>query len=332
MSLQEAVIMKVGFKRRGAILGALAALWSVGAKPAVAHDNPIRYRTVDFPGARSFTSVRGINCRGEYVGFFNDADRKMHGFVGTPGHNGRMTRLDYPGAAQTLALGINDWGVIAGTYFDGSGVQHGFVRVPASSPQRDPRWISIDVPSATPTEFFFEFGNNLKTAVFGVNNRGDVVGQYADADGMGHGFVLRNNRFHTVDVPGDFAVAGGDGGSMATRINNWGEVSGAFGGTKRDNSLIRLGFVRSDGRYFPLAPPGSIYTQAFTITDRGLVGGAYVSADIVYHGFLLYRGRYTKIDVPGAAGITLVFDAQEDGDFVGEFDKDGKTHGFIATR
>jgi hypothetical protein len=326
--------MKIRFGRRLAIIAAAVCLWSLGAKPATAHNDSPRYRTIDFPNSRSITSVRGVNCSGTFVGYFNDADGKLHGFIGTVGRNGRLTQIDYPGAAQTLALGINDWGVVAGTYFDTGGVQHGFVRIPASSPRRDPRWITLDVPVASVGfDWFFEFGNGMGTSAWGINNWGDVVGQYADEDGIGHGFVLRNGRFHKIDVPRAFEAPGSDGGTLATRINNWGEVAGAFGGTKSDNSLIRLGFVRSGNRYYPLAPAGSIYTQAYTVTDRGLVGGAWVDANFVMHGFLLSRGRFTTIDAPGSAGITLVLDAHEDGGFVGEFvTADGKTHGFLATR
>jgi hypothetical protein len=41
--------------------------------------------------------------------------------------HGRYTTIDVPGAAATIAVGVNDLGVVVGFDTDSSGVNHGFV-------------------------------------------------------------------------------------------------------------------------------------------------------------------------------------------------------------
>lgn len=60
-----------------------------------------------------------------------------------------------------------------------------------------------------------------------------------------------------------------------------------------------------------LDPPGSIDTRAFGISDDGDIVGLYVTPDNRTHGFLLTRGVYSTIDIPGALrtnalGITIL--------------------------
>jgi hypothetical protein len=56
----------------------------------------------------------------------------------------------------------------------------------------------------------------------------------------------------------------------------------------------------SDQSFVIVDPPGSVDTRPFGITDSGDVVGLYFTADTKVHGFLLTRGVYTSIDVPGA--------------------------------
>jgi probable HAF family extracellular repeat protein len=53
----------------------------------------------------------------------------------------------------------------------------------------------------------------------GINDRGQVVGEYLDPAGRYHGYVWQQGRFTTIDVPGA-------AGTSAADINNRGQITG----------------------------------------------------------------------------------------------------------
>ena len=66
-----------------------------------------------------------MNKLGAIVGSYLDSGGKMHGFLY---HGGAYATLNFPGASNTDALGINDAGQIVGWYLpSGSSVSQGFV-------------------------------------------------------------------------------------------------------------------------------------------------------------------------------------------------------------
>jgi uncharacterized membrane protein len=87
-------------------------------------------------------------------------------------------------------------------------------------------WTTIDYPGASLSE------------ALGINERGDVVGRWADADGDIHGFLLRHGRFTSLDVPGATFTA-------ALDINNLGVVGGRY----FDADGVSRGFTWKDGRF-----------------------------------------------------------------------------------
>src|SRR5216683_1574505 len=80
------------------------------------------------------------------------------------GQGGGYTAIDYPGASQTLAWGINKGGDIVG-FYTLADVTHGFKLTRG-------RFITIDYPGAPYTD------------ARGINDRGDITGQYRTADGV----------------------------------------------------------------------------------------------------------------------------------------------------
>ena len=58
---------------------------------------------------------------------------------GVAGAPGQYTTIDVPGAASTVAVGVNDLGVVSGFYFDSSGNEHGFL-------YRDGTFTTVNVP------------------------------------------------------------------------------------------------------------------------------------------------------------------------------------------
>ena len=66
-------------------------------------------------------------------------------------------------------------------------------------------------------------GAGQGTQPIGVNNAGQIVGEYEDSSGIEHGFVYVNGEFITVS-------GGGDGlyGSVVTGIDNAGQITGWY--------------------------------------------------------------------------------------------------------
>jgi probable HAF family extracellular repeat protein len=116
------------------------------------------FQTIDAfnPGA---SDAYGINNRGQIVGRFVDNTGKTHGFLDS---RGKFIQIDVPGARQTSATSINDLGVIGGWFEDQTGQIHGFLRY------RDGAFIQVDV----------NFSNSFNTQIFGVNDKGEIVGLY----------------------------------------------------------------------------------------------------------------------------------------------------------
>jgi uncharacterized membrane protein len=176
--------------------------------------------TVDVPGALS-TVASGINNRGAVVGNFVDSDGG-HGFLLD---RGEVTPIDPPGAipkdpnaspvdGNIAAFDINDRNQIVGFYPDANGTFHGFLYDRG-------RFTTIDHPDAS------DAGRSgggcdgkgfAASAAFGINNRGQVVGQYVDDDGVLHGYVWERKRgFRTIDPP-----RGGE--TVAVDINDRGQI------------------------------------------------------------------------------------------------------------
>ena len=256
-------------------------------------------------GASSAAHIN-LNDRGQVVGFYLDAQGTVASFV--KDRRGQVTTFAVPGAGATFAAGINDRGQIAGTYYDPgftlgggkppSGTVHGFVREPDGGITR------IDLPSP------FDGGG-----VTDINDRGQVVGQTADADGRGLGFLREPDGTVTViDVPGSQQV------DYPLAVNNRGQVVGSYTDAgappNRFAANTRHGFVWDGGRLTRFDVPGSVATVPFGVNDRGEITGGYADETGQRHGFVLERGRYTTIDIPGRPEHTAAWGINDRGEIV----------------
>lgn len=70
-------------------------------------------------------------------------------------------------------------------------------------------FVTVDFPGAT------------GTSINGINDRGQIVGNYQDSDHFDHGFVARGARFMTVDYPGAL-------GTVVWGINASGRIAGFY--------------------------------------------------------------------------------------------------------
>ena len=168
------------------------------------------------------------------------------------------------------------------------------------------------------------------TNVNGINNAGQIVGNYYDENFMSHGFIESGGIFTTIDNP--LAVQGTDPllsyGTVLNGINDAGQAAGYY----YDANGVGHGFIYDAGNFTPLDDPSATNgTYAFGINISGDVVGYYLDDNGVGHGFLYSGGGYTTLDDPLAAGgSTFAFGINSSGQVVGYYlDDNGVSHGFL---
>src|SRR5262245_8169433 len=105
------------------------------------------------------------------------------------------------------------------------------------------------VPSYTFTTI--EPPGSIFTEAIGINDSGEIVGDYRLADNLTHGFLLSGGTYTTVDFPGHMTVA--------FSINNSGQIVGTY---QADLDSPPRGFLLSGGVFTTIDVPGSIQTLA----------------------------------------------------------------------
>ncbi len=247
--------------------------------------------------------------------------------------------VDYPGAAATLADGINDSGTIVGNYYNSDGSEHSFTYDGTT-------FTNIDYPNADWTE------------AAGINQAGDVVGYYGYvADKLMHGFLrTADGKFSTIDRQGRY-------NTMPFGINSSGTIVGCMhnagtmhGWMMQNGSFVSLSpayamytgisdagtivgwsykapgsirsFVLNGTGQVDIAYPGASNTQAYGVNAYGDVVGWYGPSGAGGHGFLLRNGEFTSIDVSGTA-LTHALGINSVGTIVGYYEDANGYHAFI---
>lgn len=266
--------------------------------PAHALANSFAFTTLDFPGD-DYTYLTGINNSGQIVGQYGN------GNGGTFLLNaGSFTPLTIPWAGRTQANGINDNGEIVGAAY-------------SPFPLLGFKW-----SGGLATPFTFPFATS--TNALGINNNSEISGIYTDSTQAEHGFLLSNNTFTTIDVPGATWTA-------PYAINDLGQLGGAY-----TAGLYTHGFLMSNGSFSYFDCPGPSYesTYIFGINNGGYVAGSCGSAlnANFSEGFILSNGVLSRINVPGATE-TWVTGLNDNGQLVGFFSTAGRVgvQGFMAT-
>ncbi len=257
-------------------------------------------------------------------------------------------QIDFPDADSTVVRGMNLAGQIVGNH-DISG----------SPPGHSGFLLSNGVFSP------IEIGEE-GSSVWGINNRGDIVGLYSSAN-VTHGFVLSNGNLTQIDYPGavDFGytipsdindvgdVVGwysfawwepehgfllrngvyttidypGAGAANVRGINSEGDIVGLY--TEDWLNYRFIGFLlKRNGTFTSLGSPGGATHYANGINSRGqIVGGGGPSA------FLLSQGKYTSISHPDADGMILPWKITPDGQhIVGIYQVGTVNHGFVLSQ
>lgn len=141
-------------------------------------------------------------------------------------------------------------------------------------------------------------GGTLSSTAWGINSRGDVVGEYyALEEGVvtHHGFLVSKGEFSTLDIPGAAM-------SHLRGINARGDIVGAYMDSMDPNVTPPRGFLLSkDGTFTEIEPEGSTWTWPMGINERADIVGQYYDSAGVMHGFLRTAdGTFTTLDFPGA--------------------------------
>ena len=132
------------------------------------------------------------------------------------------------------------------------------------------------------------------TSPGGINNSGQIVGSYTDANEMTHCFLLSAGMYSSIDFPGAPST-------VCAGINNSGQIVGSY----TDVNNLNHGFLLSNatnGTFTsfddPSLPNGTFGVQ---VDDFGHIVGFGYDATGNVHGFLLSKisgGTYTPIDFP----------------------------------
>jgi len=274
----------------------------------------------------------GINDSDQIVGWYYDTSvllNRLHTYIY---HDGAYQSLsdDPHGEEGTYFTAINDKGLMAGTYGDNATkVYHGFI-------YNDGSFTTLTDPLAA-TQESFQGGNYSisGTQAYGINDKGQVVGQFAESNNVPQGFLYRHGKYTTIDDP--HAGAGFGQGTTAHAINDFGEIVGWY----IDKKGVTHGFLYSINTHDfttlndPSAGKGSTYAEG--INDLGEIVGLYVDKTGVDHGFLysISTGQFTTINDPlagtGKFEGTELIGINNHGQILGiYFDSSGHQHGFYT--
>jgi uncharacterized membrane protein len=251
----------------------------------------------------------------------------------------KFVSVDVPGAANTLATGINARGAIVGIYYDSAGNSHGFLR-------KDRNFLTVDVPGS-----LVGVSGTLQTEANGINAAGDIVGDYfappgapgapactADSPPFSpqcrRGFLYRKGQFSDVLVPGKK-------GSIPNAISPDGTIYGCDHDDDYFTSMVGFGRSRFDTFITLDAGGGELTNPAESVLgsmnngatpDGSVIVGLYVDppgASGQYHGYIVHDGTFQQYDVPGST-LTQTWGINPAADFVGLYDdSNGNEHGFL---
>ncbi len=210
------------------------------------------------------------------------------------------TTIDFPGAVETGAAGINNLGQIVGGYALPDGSRHGFLYSGGT-------FTTVDDPLDT-----------ASSEALGINNLGQIVGAFNLNSPEGghvfegvHAYVGNGGVFTTLDYP-----ASGVDHTTANKINNSGNIVGVYRMNGPGNGFLNVG-----GTFSTVNVPAALgcCTHDNGINDAGDIVGQYKTFDGAPHqGFMDLGGVFTTLDVPGASD-TIAEDINNSREIVGAY-------------
>jgi len=144
--------------------------------------------------------------------------------------------------------------------------RHGFLRSGG-------RFSSIDFPGSG------------DTAARGINNRGQIVGDYLAPNGSRRGFLLSSGNYQSLVLN---AGAVGE----ANGVNDAGQIVGVLGSGPAAN-----GIMIDPGSFAAVEFPNTNYTEIQGVNDLGDIVGKIGSPKAPYRGFSRTSGAFNLIDL-----------------------------------
>ncbi len=156
-----------------------------------------------------------------------------------------------------------------------------------------------------------------------INERGDIVGEFIDSNGVVRGFVRFSDGSFSAPIvdPNDTV-----GFTEGRGINNLGTVCGDYAISDGNNH----GFFLSGGTFTEYDIPGALSTDVFGINDAGDFTGTFSNDDVTQQAFVSVGGTVTSFGVP-AATATLAYQINNSKQLVVGYyiDSSGILHGYF---
>jgi len=221
-----------------------------------------------------------------------------------------FTSFDYPGAAITRLIGINDQLDMVGHFI-----------MPGPGQVRHAMKFSGGVFTALDPDGLL---GHTTSAATQINNRGDISGWYSDAPGRRHGYVItKNGVLSVIEYPGSTF-------SQVNGISDNGVIFGHF----VDSVGAFHGYQLLGGVFTTLDYPGAHDTLPFYRNARGDFAGEWApDPTVIGHAFLLTNhGEWISFDAPNAPpNSSLAIGVNDHRQILGFFqDSAGQRHAFVV--
>ncbi len=173
------------------------------------------------------------------------------------------------------------------------------------------------------TTFDYPGAGNL-TLPQKINERGDIVGEFIDSNGVVRGFVRFSDGSFSAPIvdPNDTV-----GFTEGRGINNLGTVAGDY--AISDGTLHS--FFLSGGTFTEYDVPGAVQTNLLSINDAGdFTGGFDPDGSGIFQAFVGHGGNITSFSVPGAIS-TFAYEINNSKQLVVGYyiDASGILHGYF---
>jgi hypothetical protein len=155
-----------------------------------------------------------------------------------------------------------------------------------------------------------------------INERGDVVGEFIDSNGVTRAFVrFSDGSFSDPIVDPNDTV----GFTEGRGINNSRTVCGDYASSDGNSH----GFFLSGGTFTEYDVPGAVSTSVLSINDVTDFTGSFSYGSGIFQGFVSIDGTLTSFSVPGALQ-TLAYEINNSEELVVGYyiDSSGIVHGY----